>query len=274
MRKKPLQIVFSTFFILLSATSAVKAQETSFVGFNKVEVATTPQGKTVYRLDYIYKFEGRDTVYIKELGSVPSQGHLIYFADEPKIEFRDPTNNSIIKVVEYKVSNVNDDARIFDAELAEPTDSTSNLLLGSPRRDTSEPIESLGGIDLPPESEFLEIARSERWQSPSTFQEVALTVLNKIFPLGIKPFQRDNHFFFVTPYVDLRGLPNSLRGQVALLISQPYERNRNKFFFRVQPLIREKRKREATWKKENVSRETQRAATNLINNIFNEFKKP
>lgn len=260
-RKNFTGIALLAFFILLPVTSTVKSQEEPYVRFKKVEVATTPQKKTLYRLDYVYKFEGYETVYIKELGFVPAQGHLIYFADDIKVEFRDPTNGSIIKIVNYPVIFRNEEWSFLRR------DSIS-------ARAYNSKLNYLGGIDLPTENEFLEIARSESWVSPPTFQEIVLSVLNKKFPLGIKPFQRDNLFFFVTPYIELSGLPSNLRGQLALLISQPYGRNGNKFLFRVQPLIREKRRREATWKKVNISKETQRAASNLIDEVLNELKKP
>ncbi|PHJ69135.1 hypothetical protein VF14_03080 [Nostoc linckia z18] len=308
--KKFIQITLFTFLILLSVATTVKSQENSYVQFEKVEVATTPHKQTLYRLDYIYRIEGRDTVYIKQIGTVPAKGHLIYFAEKPEVEFRDPVNNSIIKIVEYKVFKANEDSQVADSShngvTATPTripgatsesttpDSTitpdgitpespgtvnsivewdTRMLTSNSIVQASGRLNFLGGVDIPKESEFQETARSESWVSPPTFQEIALGVFNKKFPLGIKPFQRDNLFFFLTPYIELSGLPNNLRGQVALLISQPYDSKGNKFIFRVQSLIREKRRREAIWSQTNISEETKRSASNLIDQILNEFKK-
>jgi hypothetical protein len=375
---KDLVRMFScVFFILVLNSSALKAKENPYFILNNLEKIKTNE-KPLYKVDFSYEFNERDTIYIDELGVIPAKGHFVYLTHKQKIEFKDSADGSILETIELKkldsnsepsnneyaanagctivdattqvaihgsrtpaqqdnnVTTSSDDNCFNNNIVGETTQvgvspgqvvqsntgeyfvgggDANNTGLTTPNvtvtpqtqvdvyspdhvQQNNQADYSVGGdvnntgvttpnvtvtpqtqvdiysptIEIPDEKDFLEVTRHEDWNPPPIFQKAALEILNKFFPSGVQPYQRYNTIFFITPYVDLKTVPDNLNSQVALLISFPLSLPDKNNFFRIQLLPREKRKREAKWTS-NVSDNTIQASNNFINEIIKNLEK-
>ena len=195
---------------------AAYAQD-SEITLRSILKAITPEGKLVYRIDYDYSFPDHEQVYIEQLGIVSGKGRLVYFSERPNIEVRDSLNNKVLRNFTY--TEWNDEANNSKelGNFSPPGSIKNDINSPSSPSQTSTSIkppggkinELIGGIELPPDEDFseIEIVRTDVWQSSFSFQDTAVTVLNSLFPLGTKPFQRDSKFFIKTPFFPLINLP-------------------------------------------------------------------
>jgi hypothetical protein len=291
MSYKNINLKFSSLFILISMLICFTAYaQDSSINLRSILKAITPEGKLVYRIDYDYNFPDHEQVYIEQLGIVSGKGRLVYFSDKPNIEVRDPLSKRILRNFIYsewsdESNNANKSLDNFDFSRLESIQTremgrskpSSIIGMGIQNESTGRINALIGGIELPPDEDFLEVAivRTDIWQSSFSFQDTVIKVLNSLFPLGTKPFQRDNKFFIKTPFFPLSNLPKNLIGEVSLLIAQPFDKNGNKLTYRIQPLMRERRIKESKWKyskNTKVSPEVINASNNFVGEIINQIK--
>jgi hypothetical protein len=272
---KSITLKLSSLFAILSMLISFAAHaQGSTISLRSILKAITPEGKLIYRIDYDYNFPDHEQVYIEQLGIVSGNGRLVYFSDRPKIEVHDPLSKKILVNFTYREGNNEPSSSPFTWGSSPTNESTSGL--SNPMK-TGKINTLIGGVELPSDEDFLEIgiARSDIWQSSLSFQDTVIIVLNSLFPLGTKPFQRDNKFFIKTPFFPLGNLPKNLIGEVSLLIAQPFDKNGKKLTYRIQPLMRERRIKESKWKyskNSKMSTEVINASNNFIGKLVNQIK--
>jgi hypothetical protein len=200
-----------------------------------VQPKPTVQGTTLYAVTYTYEFVGRKTVIIRGLGEVPAKGQLSYLTPDNYLEFKDPVGNVVITV---------------------------------PLKITKAP--EGGSMEIPAESDFTPFFVGESRPNQSTFHLRAQTVLNGLFPSGYVVRQNDKTNYYMTTYRSLEGLPDVLRGQVAVLISHPYDIESDRFTFRIQFIAREKPKKSGEWQyvtSDNVRKQAEEFVRRLANDL-------
>jgi len=200
---------------------------------NTVAKGNTPQGMTLYKVDYSYEFKGRDSVFIKGLGSVPAKGQFVYLTQDPKVEFLDSAGGHVIGVA-YTL----------------PTYSF------------------LSPIELPSEDAFTKVARDELWECSASFQEMAIKALNKR-SLLYQSYERDQVSCLLTTYTSLKELPDFLCAQIALRLTYPYRTKDAKPLFRVQFAARERRIKEDKWRRE-LCDEVQKVSNKYLDEFVGE----
>jgi len=179
---------------------------------------STSADKVVYDIAYSYDFKGRDTVYVEGLGTVPAKGMFRYMTSGRKLAFRQFASGPVI-------------ANVW---LEETTAIAGN-----------------GSTDLPKDSDFPQFFRSSTWVAPPTFPEAAVKVIQKYFPSGYDARQEGQVIYYMTTYSSLTVADGNLRSQIAVRISQPYDRDNrdsNKFNYHIQFVARDRPRLSDTWR--------------------------
>jgi hypothetical protein len=196
--------------------------------------------KVVYEINYGYEFKGRDSVYVKGIGIVPAKRDGVsYLTSETELEFRESAGGAVIVSVPLQ-----------------------------------ETIVTQGGgvTELPQETEFSTAFRTGVWKRPVTFHENASRVIGKYFPFGYVARNKEQVNYYVTTYRNLVIPGGTLRSQISVMVSQPYDSGANGFTYRVQFVVRDRPRMSTTWRiGEQVSEQTKTAVAEFINNLINEL---
>jgi hypothetical protein len=215
----------------------------------RAEPIPNNQNKGLYRIDLKYEFiaggefSQAANVYIEGLGSVPPKGEFVYLADKPVVIVRESAEGRILVQISLPVP-----AKIISLAHIMP----------SP-------------IDVPEESNFPQTYRSGVWSYSASFQKVANTVLNKLFDDGYRAYDKDKVNYLLTTYASLEGLPGNLIAEISVLLSHPYNPGSNKFEYRVQFKVRERRIKSGNWRNE-LSEETKRVSEKFIKDLLEELQ--
>jgi hypothetical protein len=216
------------------------AQQSSVKVDATVSTFRATNNDLVYKISYSYDFVARRTVFIDNVGLVPARGRLAYFSYDSNIIFRESRAERVLLAVS---------------------------LLG---RDV---YTSVGPApDFPDESDFPKSYRSGVWVFSSSFQIITNDVLNKAFPSGYKAYSANNLNYSQTTFTRLRNLPVNLVGEIAVLVSHPYDVRNKTFEYHIQFLVREKRIQSAKWRYES-SDETRQAAEAFIDNLIQKLEE-
>lgn len=202
--------------------------------------SSTADNKVVYEITYDYEFKGRDSVYVKGLGTVPAKrGGVTYLTSEPQLEFRGSAGGELIVSV--------------------PLQETAATQGG-------------GAADLPQEADFSAAFRTGTWRHPVTFHESASRAIEKYFPFGYEARQKGQVNYYVTTYRNLTIPGGTLRSQIAVMLSQPYDGGAHGFTYRVQFVVRDRPRMSTTWRVgEQVSEQTKSATAEFINSLLAEL---
>jgi hypothetical protein len=167
------------------------------------------RGDPAYSLAYDYEFPGRAFVHVNGLGTIPGKGSYRYITRERTLEFRDA--------------------------------STGQILRQLPLGDTVIVAAKPPLTEVPPDNQFPSAYRSFVWDLPQSLKECANTVLGRYF--RYYPHEDKDMTFLATTFtpLQLRGVPTGVLGQVALLLSFPYDPVTGKYSFHVQAIVREGR---------------------------------
>jgi len=184
------------------------------VPHNSVEVKSVvkvfiAKNAAVFLLDYDYDFPEQSTVHIDGLGTVPAKGAFRYFSSLKTLVFRD--------------------------------DRTQNILAEVPLKETVVVAAKPPLNEVPSQAEFPPAFQSFVWEGASSFPAIANAVLGKYF--HYLPQEANGQTFFATTFTPLalHDVPSGVLGQVALLLSFPYDRLTRKYSFHVQCIVREGR---------------------------------
>jgi hypothetical protein len=200
---------------------------------------STSADKVVYEIIYSYDFKGRDTVYVDGLGTVPAKGKFRYMTSGRKLEFRQFAFGPLI----------------------------ANVWL-----EETKTIAGDGATDLPKESDFPQFFRSSTWVPPPTFPDTAVKVIQNYFPSGYNTRQEGQVSYYITTYSRLPVADGNLRSQIAVRISQPYDREADKFNYHIQFVHRDRPRLSDTWRYGNDCNPlTITAALELINKLVGEL---
>ena len=219
--------------VLVSSQATTGVDVTSAV---KVFVAKDTPGLLVA---YRYDFRGRQTVYIKGIGTVPARGEFEYLTRESTLEVRDAPGGTVLATVPLKETVI---------VAAKP------------------PLNF-----VPPDSAFPSAFREDTWQSPAPLQDRVNTVLRKYF--AYMPHDENKVTYTVTTFTPLQveKLPSGTTAQVALLISFPHGPAPGQYAFRVRSLVHEGRALSDDTRP--TSNQTiQRAADKFIDDLIKEIK--
>jgi hypothetical protein len=170
------------------------------------------ENKLAYSIEYRYDFARRDSVYIDHLGTVPPQGSFRYLVMEPVLVFKETADGATLTKVSL----------------------TETVLVAA-----KPPLNR-----VPSESEFPPAHTAFSWRSALSLQEQANAVLSKYFhymPCPTGNVQKVNCILTTFAPLSLPDLPEGALGQVALLISFPYDTQSDHFQVYVQTLVREGR---------------------------------
>lgn len=183
-----------------------------------------------YKISYTYDFKKTDNVYVKGFGLVPPKGTFSYVTDDPTLTVHDAGFEKVLYRATPEVMRVD-----YQIEIAD-------------------------------ESAFSAAGREERWTSELSFVPIATSVLNALGFL-YSPYERRPLYFVRSSYVALKDLPRNVRGEVAVLLSQPHSPRDKGSSFRVQMALRERRVKEERWTTQ-VAEETAQKASSLMNEVI------
>jgi hypothetical protein len=209
------------------------------VNVTSVVEKSTLDGKVLYQITYSYDFGGRNSVYVRGLGTVSAIGKFSYLTADREVEFRQSVTGPVLTTVQLE-----------------------------------ETVRSMGSdsTELPKEGDFLQAFRSGTWTPPATFAETAVRVIQKYFPSGYNPRQVGQVNYYTTTYRNLEVRDRNLRSQLAVNISQPYDAAADKFTYRVQFVARDRPRLSGTWRHgEERSEQTKIAAEKFIDELIREL---
>lgn len=218
------------------------AQGANFSVRVKSVIARSVHGnKVVYEITYKYSFRGRDSVYIKGLGIVPSQRDEVnYLTFDQQLEFWESAGGPMIVAV--------------------PLQETTNTQSGE-------------SLDLPQETEFPQAFRSETWARPSVFHESATSVIQKYFIHGYVARQNNRINYYITEYRSLPVSHRNLRSQIAVMVSHPYDAMAKRFTYRIQFIARDRPRMSNEWRYSgDRSEDTMIAAAGFIDRFVEEIR--
>jgi hypothetical protein len=172
----------------------------------RVFVATD---RPAYSVSYDYAFPGRTSVLVSGLGEVPASGSFHYLTQGQQLEFRDASSGAVL----------------LQVPLAETI-----VVAAKPPLNV-----------VPSENDFQAAFRSFTWDSSANLLERANAALGKYF--RYLPRQDRGVTFIVTTFtpLQLQNAPKGVLGQVALLVSFPYDPASGKYSFHIQTVVREGR---------------------------------
>jgi hypothetical protein len=137
----------------------------------------------VYRVSYSYDFPGRASVYIRGVGTVPSNGTLSYIHSGKTIEFLDgPLGSSL-----------------YVATIENPV----TLMGRTPDLQDDFPTESRHGL----------------WRQKTSFSQHAIGVLDHYFRSGLFAYEKDTSIFYVTPYQQIPTPSDTTQIQVKVKVA-------------------------------------------------------
>ena len=110
------------------------------------------------------------------------------------------------------------------------------------------------------------------WASSASFQTIANDVLNRSFPSGYKAYSANDLNYLQTTYVPLKDLPLNLIGEIAVLVSHPYEKRNKEFDYRIQFVVREKRIQSGKWRYE-ISDQTRKSSEQFIDRFIGKLEE-
>lgn len=203
------------------------------VKVDTVQPFRTSAGQLLFRLNYNYQFKDHQFIHLKGVGRMPASGKQEHFFEKEYLEFEDLSGNLLVKI----------------------------------KLKPNKKAPEAGALDLPQESEFVNFL-SDTGQDPTAFLPKALQKLNNWFPPGYTIRQDGQVTSFVTAYRDVDGIPSHLRGQIAIKLSYPFDRNNNQFFFRVYIVKRQKPKKSSgPWESSN-----ERAFEDFVARLLKDLK--
>ncbi len=146
------------------------------------------EGRTLYNVNYVYKFSTRDSVYVDGVGTLPAGGAFKYLTAVPRLTFRETASGTVLVTV--------------------------------PLRET---MKSMGGgdVEFPPVSSFTASpSRYGEWSSGVSFPRHAMRVLDKYFVSGYEAFACEDRQCYRTTF-RVMPLPRNRKVKVAVVISRP-----------------------------------------------------
>jgi len=177
----------------------------------------------VYLIEYQYEFHDlRTNVYINGLGKVPAKGSFAYLSRELELPFVDADTGKIIATVPLR-----------------PTDSiATGVNLGG----NLTPGHQFASVELPSVTQFPAAFRAYIWESQASLQAQANAVLAKR-GFFYQPYDYNGVTYFPTTAArfPVDKLQDGAFAAVALLISFPYDRSTEKYWFHIQSLVLEDR---------------------------------
>jgi hypothetical protein len=167
-------------------------------------------------IEYDYSFPDRDMVRITDIGTVPAKGSFKYITENSSLVFS-------------------------DAKDARP-------ILTVPLRETAQVAAKPPQDKVPDEDKFSTAGRAFRWQSTSSLQIKLNTILTK--RVEYRPSEVDGVTQFITTFAPITASEgnNQLIGQVAMLVSFPYDKDATGFLIRVRTLVQEGRRKSDKFK--------------------------
>lgn len=197
-------------------------------------------GKVLYEIKYRYEFGGLESVYVTGLGIVPAKrDEVTYLTEEKKLEFRESAGGEVLVTVPLRVTVA---------------------------------TQGGGGPELPQENLFSEAALSGAWGQRNSFSDHAHGILQRYFSFGIQAYQRGAVSYYLTTYRTLSIPGGNLRGQVAVMVSQPYSAGGGGTGYRVQYVVRDRPRLSNTWRYGGeVSENTKTVAAAFIKTLVAEL---
>jgi hypothetical protein len=165
--------------------------------------------KPAYLISFEYDFPNRSVVHLKGLGQVAAKGSFQYLSEDKELEFSEVGTKEVLVRV--------------------PINETIIVAAKPPLN------------QVPGENEFPPARRTYTWESPRALQERANAVLGKYF--NYVPRESKDTTFLATTFtpIPLKGVPDGVLGEIALLITFPSGAGEKAFSFDVRSLIKEGR---------------------------------
>jgi hypothetical protein len=206
------------------------------VSVTSVMDVTSGRG-TLHQITYSYLFPGIKSVYIKGIGITTSAGSFSYMTSDPTLQFFDSPHGHLLAEVTLQVTGV--PMGSSDAELP----------------------------DMPPANSSF---RSGSWKPEATFPVAITAVIQKYF-LSYGTRDAGAEHYYLTTFRTLRLSDPQISGQIALIVSQPYDVNGDQLSYRIQFVLRDRPRMSAKYRTgSDVSEVTQSAAMDFLNSFMAE----
>src|SRR5262249_25895385 len=72
------------------------------VNVTSVVEKSTLESKVVYEITYSYEFRGRNTVYVRGLGTIPAKGNFSYLTSDLQLEFLESATGPVLAAVQLE----------------------------------------------------------------------------------------------------------------------------------------------------------------------------
>lgn len=191
-------------------------------------------GDNLYFIKYSYEFKNRTTVFLRNVGELPSKGTFEHIYKGDSLEFLADKEGETLCKIELKPNKT---AAVGGAEDT-PSDSAFGSLKSSPTSAANN-------------SQF--------------FERVTNLLNENSFTYRIS--NRDGVVTITSNYRSLGGMPGNLRGEIAVQITFPQQSNGNQFSFYMYYHARQKPRRSEAWT--DLESGNRGIADNFVNELIN-----
>jgi hypothetical protein len=188
----------------------------------------------LYLIKYSYEFKNRDTIFLRNIGELPSKGKFEHIYEGGTLEFLTNKNGETLCKVELK---------------------------------PNKPAAVGGADDTPPDSAFgsLKASPTSAANNSQFFERVTNLLNQKNFTYRIS--NRDGVVTVTSNYRSLDGMPSNLRGEMAVQITFPQQNNGNQFSFYIYYHARQKPRRSESWT--DLEAGNRGIADDFVNDLIN-----
>jgi hypothetical protein len=197
----------------------------------------TSGGATLHQIAYTYSFAGTKSVYIKGIGATTSAGSFSYMTSDPTLQFLDAPGGHLLAEVKLQATGV--PMGTSDTELPDMPSANSSFRSGS-------------------------------WKPATTFPSAVTAIIQKYF-LSYSTREVGSEHYYLTTFRTLRLSDPQISGQIALIVSQPYDVSRDQLSYHIQFVLRDRPRMSAKYRTgSDISEVTQTAAMDFLNSFISD----
>jgi hypothetical protein len=197
-----------------SATNIAQGDDFK-VTVTQAEPLTTKDGaRTGFLVSYRYDFRNQQSVELEGIGEVPAKGEFSHILFSPTLTFKS-LSGGLPVTVQIKA--------------------------------TRSPEGGGGLLEMPAEGDFGSAALNETRTTAANFFESVSRLFNREFISGYRVNQVGGTNQYVTTFRAIKGVPENLRAEIAVMVSHSTVTPAPPVPFRLQYLVRQKPKRSEKW---------------------------
>ena len=223
-------LAFSVVFFIFFIDRVGAEPEPRALDISTLRILFDPDGNPTYELQVSYEFKGADEIHMDGVGNLPAEASFSFLSPTKVVEFRDTKTGATIASVNARGKGI-----------------------------------ELPDFELPPIEAFPRAGKFYLWKTGPDFLTSLFEVLASL-GFSYAPTEQGEKSHCVTDFVDLEGLPDVLKGRVAILLTYPSKKLRGPLRFQVSSIIQERRSKSGQFRPA-VDSEVRAAGEQLVSSF-------